>query len=146
MHYSFVAGLIVSPEEFRNGLNPALGLSDIDKEVVTQLYPPVSDNAVPELVVDEISSLDIAASEQKNLNIIPKETRWYRFQTIGTSDTLMVLFEEDGNEMEFIIGDDDSGYDRNAQFDIRLRRGKKYQLRIRLYYGFSSGKTHILMT
>jgi hypothetical protein len=145
MHYSFARGLIISPPEFRSGLNPAPGLSQMDREVVTLLYPAIAGTVVPELKVGELQSLDIAAAEQKNFNVIPMESRWYRFQTFGSSDTLMVLFEEDDNEMEFVIGDDDSGYDRNAQFDVRLRRGRKYQLRIRLYYDFSSGRTHVSM-
>ena len=39
MHYSFGRGLIDQPAQFRNGLRPAPGLSDRDKDVVLRFYP-----------------------------------------------------------------------------------------------------------
>jgi hypothetical protein len=67
--------------------------------------------------------------------VIPDESRWYRFRTTGSSDTVMVLFEDDGkgNERQ-IAADDDSGYERNAEISLPLERGVRYVLRVRLYY------------
>ncbi len=75
----------------------------------------------------------------------PTFSRHYNFRTFGDSDTVMVLFEERDDELQFVIGDDDSGADRNANFRVRLSRGRSYVLRIRLYSDFSSGDTALLM-
>ena len=40
---------------------------------------------------------------------------------------------------------DDSGEGRNAQFKIRLIKGRKYVLRIRLYYKHAAGETAVMM-
>ena len=89
--------------------------------------------------------LSLAAAEQKDFNVLPTETRYYNFRTFGQSDTVMVLFEEDSGDFRYVKGDDDSGFDRNASFRVRLIRGHKYQLRIRLYFSFSSGDTAVMM-
>jgi hypothetical protein len=69
------------------------------------------------------------------LQVKPDASRKYRFRTTGKSDTVMVLFQDDGsgNERQ-IAADDDSGYDRNAEFSLPLERGVRYVLRVRLYY------------
>ncbi len=52
--------------------------------------------------------------------------------------------EHDG-ELRYVTGDDDSGTALNAFFRVRLTKGRKYVLRIRLYYRFSSGDTAVMM-
>ena len=59
--------------------------------------------------------------------------------------TVMVLFEDENGELDFVAGDDDSGHDTNARFNVRLKRGRKYQLRIRLYYSTDAGFTFVAM-
>ena len=143
MHYGFAPGLIRQPEQYRNGLRPQPGLSSRDIEVVKRFYPEVI--VVPELKPWESQQLSLAAGEQKDFNVLPTETRDYNFQTFGQSDTVMVLFEEDNGDFRYVQGDDDSGFDRNASFRVRLIREHKYQLRIRLYFRFSSGDTAVMM-
>lgn len=64
----------------------------------------------------------------------PDESRWYRFRTTGNSDTVMVLFEDDGSgDLRQVAADDDSGYERNAEFSLPLQRAVRYVLRVRLY-------------
>ena len=46
MHYSLASGLINQPVQFRNGLRPAPGLSDKDKDVIQRFYPPNSGTTV----------------------------------------------------------------------------------------------------
>ena len=47
----------------------------------------------------------------------------------------MVLFEDCGDDgLRYVTGDDDSGIDRNAKLVVKLYRGRKYILRVRLYY------------
>jgi len=145
MHYSFGAGLILQPTEHRNGLRPQPGLSQKDMEVVKFFYPPTNGTVAPELKPFESQMLSIAPGEQKNFNVIPSATRYYNFRTFGESDTVMVLFEADDGEFKYVKGDDDSGKDLNASFRVRLYKGRKYQLRIRLFYKSSGGETAVMM-
>ena len=69
-----------------------------------------------------------------NLRIAPTATRDYEIRTFGTSDTVVVLFVEEGGELQFLAGDDDSGEDRNAYLKVKLFKGRKYVLRVRLDY------------
>ena len=145
MHYPFQRGLIRQPERYRTrALVPAAGLSDRDRQVVRQLYPVVG-GVVPELKPWRSERLTIAPGEQKNFNVLPSASRDYDFRTFGRSDTVMVLFEEDGDTFRYVKGDDDSGYQRNASFHVRLIKDRRYQLRIRLYYAAASGETAVMM-
>lgn len=146
MHYSFAPGLIRQPVRFRNGLTPQPGLSQEDIEVVRRFYPNGGTGGiVPELRPWESQRLSLSPGEQKDFNVLPTETRDYDFRTFGQSDTVMVLFEEDNGDFRYVEGDDDSGFNRNASFRVRLIKGKTYQLRIRLYYQTSSGDTVVMM-
>ncbi len=146
MHYSFAAGLINQPVQFRNGLEPALGLSDSDIAVIRQIYPPLGGAAVlPELKLFESQRLAIMPGEQKDFAVIPTHSRNYTFSTFGRSDTVMVLFEDINGDPVFVEGDDDSGFNRNARFTVRLIKGRKYKLRIRLYYNWAEGDTIVMM-
>lgn len=144
MHYSFAAGLIRQPEEYRGGLNPAPGLSVQDEEVVKHFYPG-GPSVAPQLLPGRSQLLSLAPGEQRDFNILPTETRDYDFRTFGDADTVMVLFQEEDGDFRYVQGDDDSGFDRNAAFRVRLVRGRAYQLRIRLYYSFASGDTAAMM-
>ncbi|NEQ34684.1 MAG: hypothetical protein F6K04_27625, partial [Leptolyngbya sp. SIO4C5] len=144
MHYPFAAGMIKEPSQYSSGLYPKPGLSENDIAQVKLFYPP-QQPIYPELRPLESQTLSLKAGEQKNFNVIPTATRHYSFRTFGESDTVMVLFEERDGELRFLAGDDDSGTDLNAQFTVRLTKGHKYVLRIRLYYNFSTGDTAVMM-
>ncbi len=144
MHYPFSSGLIQQPEQYQNGLTPNSGLSQDDINIVKRFYPHVEEE-FPQLKPFQSHPLSLSAGEQKDFNILPSETRNYEFSTFGQSDTVMVLFEEDNGEYRYVKGDDDSGFERNAKFRVRLTRGRKYQLRIRLYYASSIGNTAVMM-
>jgi astacin (peptidase family M12A) len=146
MHYSFAAGLIAQPAQFRNGLRPAPGLSDRDKEVVLRFYPPLGGTTIlPQLKPFQSERLALVPGEQKNFAVIPEHSRNYTFSTFGRSDTVMVLFEDIDGDPVYVKGDDDSGFNRNAQFTVRLIKDRKYILRIRLYYNWAAGETVVMM-
>lgn len=145
MHYPFGPGLIEEPAQYRSGLAPAGGLSDRDKTWVRTFYPPLSDTDYEELKPFESARLAIAAGEQRNFVIRPEATRYYEIRTFGTSDTVMVLFEDLNEEPRYLTADDDSGEDRNAYIRIRLIKGREYILRIRLYYATRAGETAVMM-
>ena len=77
--------------------------------------------------------------------ILPSETRDYKIQTFGQSDTVMVLFEDQEGDLKFVDGDDDSGTDLNSSISTRLYQGRKYILRIRLYSNFGSGDAAVML-
>ncbi len=146
MHYSFDAGLIDRPVRFRNGLDPAPGLSDRDKDVVLRFYPPISVTTVlPQLKPFQSERLALMPGEQKDFAVIADHSRNYTFSTFGRSDTVMVLFEDIDGDPVYVKGDDDSGFNRNARFTVRLIKGRKYKLRIRLYYNWAEGDTVVMM-
>lgn len=146
MHYPFEKGLIKKPEDYNlNGLRPAGGLSAKDKSWAKALYPPLPDAQPETLKPSQSVLLQLSAGEQRNFSVVPQETRYYNFQTFGTSDSVMVLFEEENGELQYRTGDDDSGQDNNAYFQIKLIKGRKYVLRLRLYYSDRPGETAVMV-
>ncbi len=145
MHYPFEAGLIKLPIPFRNGLQPAGGLSDRDKTWVKTFYPSLSPADHSVLVPFKSNPLTLAAGEQANFTFIPAATRNYEIKTFGTSDTVMVLFEDTGGEPRYMTADDDSGEDWNAYIRTKLYKGRKYIVRLRLYYAERTGETAIML-
>jgi len=145
MHYAFAAGLILQPVQYSNGLTPAGGLSARDTTWVKQLYPALGAvNTLPELALLESKPLSIQPGQQLDVRINPKATRSYEIRTFGAADTLVVLFEDVNGELRFRAGDDDSGEDRNAYLKQRLYKGRKYVLRVRLYYADRAGETAVM--
>jgi len=57
----------------------------------------------------------------------------------------MVLFEDVNGELRYLTADDDSGVDRNASFRVKLFAGRRYVLRVRLYYAQQAGATAVMM-
>ncbi len=145
MHYGFAAGLINQPEQYRHGLNPAGGLSERDIQQVRLFYPPITESSYVELKPFRSEVLSIVPPEQKNFVINPPATRDYTIQTFGKSDTVMVLFEDLNGDLKYIDGDDDSGTDLNSQIKVRLYQGKRYVLRIRLYFNSVAGETSVMV-
>ena len=144
MHYAFGAGLIERPEEYQNGLEPTPGLSDTDIEQVIAFYPPTAPSYT-ELRPFESQRLSLSPGEQKDFSNTPTATREYTIQTFGGTDTVMVLFEDYNGDFQYVAGDDDSGWNRNARLQLRLYSGRKYVLRIRLYYQWASGSSAVML-
>lgn len=145
MHYPFSRGLIKKPERYANGLQPAGGLSGRDKSWVRFVYPPEPAAEAQELLPAVSAPLQLEAGQQRNFIVAPQETRYYQFQTFGASDLVMVLFEDDNGEYRYRTASDDSGEDSNANFRIKLVRGRRYMLRVRLYYSERPGATSVMM-
>lgn len=146
MHYSFEAGLILSPEKFRNNpLVPQPGLSAKDIKAAKFFYPPLGTKALKNLSPFKSEKLRLGAGEQAHFRFTPEATREYRFKTFGESDTVMVLFEMVDGEQRFRAGDDDSAEDRNAAITEKLFAGREYVVRIRLYWSFNEGDTAVMI-
>ncbi len=145
MHYHFESGLIDQPVEFRTSdLIPSPGLSGKDTDQVQLFYPPI-ENTHPELRPFELKRLELGPGEQANFSIVPTTTAWRTIRTFGDSDTVVVLFEEDGNELRYRDGDDDSGTALNASLDYKFIANRRYVLRARLYWAAHYGETALMM-
>lgn len=145
MHYHFPAGVIRHPEEYQTEpLVPQAGLSRIDVTQVLEFFPELAPK-LPGLLPYESQRINIEPGGQLNFEIKPDLSRDYTFQTFGAMDTVMVLFEEVDGEPRFYKADDDSGYDLNARFSVRLMRGRTYILRLRLYHAEQTGMGAVMM-
>ncbi len=144
MHYPFEAGLIVEPADYRNGLDPAPGLSDIDQVEVRNFYPPILPTDYERLEPLSLQRLEIGPGGQLNYVVRPEVSGTYNFRTFGLSDTVMVLFEG-VDHPRFLAGDDDSGTSLNASIRTRLFADRTYLLRLRLYWEQDEGRTALLM-
>ncbi|HEV8165067.1 MAG TPA: M12 family metallopeptidase [Actinomycetota bacterium] len=144
MEYRFPAGLILQPERYRGGISPAGTISALDTEFVRQWYPPTDPAGPPTLEPFQSVPLDLRAGEQADFTLTPPGTREYQVGTFGASDVVLVLFEEVDGELRFVAGDDDSGEDRNALLTAKLFQGRRYVVRLRMYFSWQSGRTAIM--
>lgn len=145
MHYPFRAGMIRAPEQYRNGISPEPGLSERDKTWVRTFYPPLSASDYAELRPLESKTLNIQPGGQSNFIIRPGATRNYEIGTFGSSDTVVVLFEDDSGSLRHLAGDDDGGDDRNARLSVKLLKGRTYVLRVRIYHQDRAGATAVML-
>lgn len=146
MHYRFKASLIAEPAPFNDeGIRPVPYLSDSDKEIAKQLYPPLSSQDYIQLKAFQSHSARLASGEQLAFTIKPDHSRKYTFQTFGNVDTVLVLFEKDGDSHRYLSGDDDAGYDRNAMITHKLFNDREYVLRLKMYYAMDRGDTAVMM-
>lgn len=147
MHYAFDAGLIIQPDKYRTGLRPAGGLSENDRKVILHYYPGTpSENIDNELKIGVSKLLSIAPGDQRDFIFNVPESRKYTFQTFGQSDSVMVLFEEDGSRLRFVAGDDDSGEEKNALIRVRLIQGRRYHVKIRLFHAADAASLSVMVS
>jgi hypothetical protein len=143
MEYAFPPGLIKEPAEYRNGIDPPGVLSAVDKEFANQWYP--AQRPGPRTLTPfESVPLSLQPSEQADFLVAPASSRRYEIATFGVADTVVVLFEDVNGQLRFLAGDDDSGEDRNAHLSVRLFPGRRYVLRVRLYWAGESGQTAVM--
>ncbi|MDO0938472.1 M12 family metallopeptidase [Streptomyces sp. DG2A-72] len=144
MEYPFSDGLILEPEQYRAGLNPPGILSPADKEFVLRWYPPAEVQQPPALQPFRSAPLRLAPGEQADFTVDPPETREYSVGTFGDSDTVVVVFEERDGEPRYLSGQDDGGTPHNAAIKVRLIKGRRYFVRVRLHSTWGSGDTAVM--
>ena len=144
MHYEFDAGLIKKPVKYAAGLAPAGGLSARDKQWALKFYPGLAGGVLPALVPFQTAALSLNPGQQANFSFMPDKTRDYEFRTFGTADTVMALYEAKPAGPVMLVEDNDSGADRNAQFKVRLTKGRKYVVRVRLNFANVKGETAVM--
>jgi hypothetical protein len=89
-------------------------------------------------------ALVLAPREQADFLIEPPATRRYQVGTFGQNDVVLTMFEEVDGDPRFLAGDDDSGEDRNALVSVKLFQGRRYVVRVRMYYPGASGQTAVM--
>ena len=144
MEYQFAAGLILEPEQYRGGVHPPGSLSPADKEFVLRWYPPAERREPAALAPFRSVPLRLGPGEQADFTLEPPETRAYTVGTFGACDTVAVVFEERDGEPRFLAGRDDGGTPHNATLGVRLVRGRRYVVRVRLYSSWGSGETAVM--
>ncbi|MGH3331306.1 MAG: M12 family metallopeptidase [Nocardioidaceae bacterium] len=144
MEYWFPSGLIHEPAQYREGIQPAGGLSPVDKEWVKRWFP-LLEPTMPTLKPFVSVPLSLGPGQQADFAIEPTASREYQLGTFGTADTVMVLFEDVDGELRYVAGDDDSGVDRNASITAKLFQGRRYVVRLRLYWAGESGQTALML-
>ncbi|MDM0116170.1 M12 family metallopeptidase [Variovorax sp. J22R133] len=145
MEYQFGPGLIQAPAKYQSGLTPKGGLSAADKSWIVESYPGTKPAQVSALKVGLSQLLKLAAGETRVFDFSPTRTRTYNIGTFGTADTVIVLFEATDAGNVQIAENDDSGTDTNGKLCLRLQKGRRYQIGVRLYYADASEETSILV-
>jgi len=147
MEYPFKAGLIIKPEKYKTApLIPAGGLSANDIAWVKKFYPPLKPQDDVELELMKSYLLTIGPGQTKTFIFKPKYTRVYTLHTIGKSDTVILLYEDQGKaEPTYMKGNDNTGTDINAQVKTKLYKGRKYLLRVKLHWTDRSGETAVIV-
>ncbi|MEU0201201.1 MULTISPECIES: M12 family metallopeptidase [unclassified Streptomyces] len=143
MEFPFSSGLVLEPEQYRAGLHPPGALSAADKEFALRWYPP-ADPAPPALVPFRSVPLGLGPGEQADFVVDPPETRTYTLGTFGDGDAVVVVFEERDGEPRYLAGQDDGGTPHNATIGVRLVKGRRYVVRVRLYSAWGSGETAVM--
>jgi hypothetical protein len=144
MEYDFPPGLIREPAQYRNGVHPPGTLSQVDTDWARKWYPGETGPEEHVLKAFESVALSLKPGEQADFVIEPTASRRYQIASFGTADTVMVLFEDDEGELRYIKGDDDSGTDRNARIAQKLVKGRRYRVKVRLYWAGESGQTAVM--
>jgi hypothetical protein len=147
MEYPFKAGLINIPAKYKTApLIPAGGLSANDIAWVKKFYPPLKPQDDVELELMKSYLLTISPGQTKTFIFKPKYTRIYTLHTIGKSDTVILLYEDQGKaEPTYMKGNDNTGTDINAQIKTKLYKGHKYLLRVKLHWQDRSGETAVIV-
>ncbi len=154
MHYPFKAGLINKPEKYKTqDLRPAPGISERDITWARTFYPPIDPKSdYTELKVDRPVPLKLSPGEQKDFLLVLDDDsddscmKTYNMETVGKSDTVMVLFEEKNGKRHQLAANDDSAEDYNAHISWELSKGKRYILSIRLYHDWVKGETTVKLS
>lgn len=145
MMYPMPGRWITAPPDLTDGIRPAPGLSAKDREWVQKFYPPLDEDDIIELELYRTEMVYIDPGEQVDFTFKAPWTGDFNFRTFGNMDTVMVIFEVDGNNELFLAGDDDSGTGLNSYIKVKLVKDRKYHIRLRLYYRWGEGNTSIMV-
>lgn len=141
MEYEFGPGLIRKPAVYlTTGLKPKGGLSPFDIKWMRESYPAPA-AGTPLLQEGVAHPLQLANGQSAVFEFRPSQSRSYRIETTGASDTVLVLFElTPGGKLQ-LGADDDGGEDRNAGITAQLKAGGAYQVGVRMFHAGAGVQT-----
>lgn len=119
----------------RGAIHPQGGLSALDKQWASIVYPSLDTEEPLQEIITKIETTAYLKGQQQLSTkfYVPKKGK-YRVGTRGKSDTVCVLFSKASGQ---IGADDDSGEDRNAMIETELEPNEEYELVTRMYYNNS---------
>jgi hypothetical protein len=144
MEYPFDPGLIVAPKPYdTTGVPQNTTLAQSDIAWVKSFYP---DNPQTSAIAPmELRTLSTTPGAQSNFVFEPAATRDYKVQTLGQSDTKVVIFEERDGRPRFLTAGDDSAVDANVALNVRMVKGRRYTLRVRTHFVSGDGAGLIIV-
>jgi len=146
MEYEFGPGLIIKPEEYKNGITPPGTLSKLDISGVKSFYPPKTKVKVIKLQPQKSVVIKAASGEQADFVFKAPFTKKYTFQTYGQMDTVMVVSEKAKKDNPYLSGDDDSGFEKNTKIQLPLVKGREYIIKVRVLYSPEKGSGGIVVS
>ena len=148
MHYQFEAGLILKPAKYKNGLTPKGGLSARDKTWARKIYPPLPSGVPAKMVLFQSQPLKLAAHQQADFQFVAPATRSYTFRTFGAADTLLAVEQaasKKGAAAKMLAHDDDGGHERNSEVQVKLKKGDKVQVKVRMRFIERAGEAAVMV-
>lgn len=145
MEYEFGPGLIIKPQAYASGIFPPGIISANDIQGVKNLYPNTAAGNI-RLAANKSAAITASSGQQNDYVFKAPATRKYSFQTVGTLDTVMVLWEKGTKENHYLAGDDDSGTDNNAKITLPLIKGRDYILNVRVLYAPTTNAGSVMIT
>ena len=149
MHYQFDPGMILKPVKYNlTGLTPKGGLSAMDKKWVKTFYPPLPGGAPAKLSLFKSEPLRLEVGKQANFDFVAPAAREYTFRTFGVADTLLGLSRPaaaKGKAQTHIGQDDDSGFDRNSEMKVKLKKGERVHVRVRMRFVEKAGEAAVMV-
>jgi hypothetical protein len=137
--------LIQAPAKYVTGLTPKGGLSPADKTWVAQVLPWRQGTGEPQLKVGLSQFAQAEGRRDTRVRVRTDAHPHLHIGTFGTSDTVLVLFEVTPRASADRRANDDSGTDLNAHVQMRLQKGRKYQVGVRLYYADAALETSLMV-
>lgn len=148
MHYEFEPGLILKPAKYKKGLTPKGGLSARDKKWVRTFYPPLPSGSAAKISLFQSHALNLKAHQQADFQFVAPSTRSYTFRTFGTADTVLAVTNKPakkGAATEVLAHDDDGGHERNAEVNVKLKKGDRVNVQVRMRYVEKSGEAAVMV-
>lgn len=139
MHYAFEEGLILKPVKYRKGISPPGTISKRDIIRVKKIYPKQNPSSYKKLRYNKPFTFNALSGEQFDFVFTAPHTKSYTFESSGKLDTVMVVYEIEGKQKHYMLGDDDSGFDKNSRIKLPCVKGREYLVNLKVTYSPEGG-------
>ncbi|QQR98266.1 MAG: hypothetical protein IPK18_01640 [Sphingobacteriales bacterium] len=146
MHYSFPSGLILKPSELnKTGISINWDLSPNDIKWVKSTYPGKNIEVLKDIASYKPEFVTAPAGSQDTFVFKPEYSSKYQIMTHGNMDSVVVVFQEVGNGVEYLSGDDNSGTPNGSTIELRLLKGVTYRIAVRVMFRERTDNTILLV-